>query len=58
MSEYSIPVTDLTRQLTMKISISGIRAWEVRMKIGEWLIRLAANIMAMNLDLDVKGKAE
>ena len=53
MANCSIDATKLTEQLTLVVTIKNIRELRLRLWIGEKLIRLAARIMNMNIELEV-----
>jgi len=40
--------------MTLKVRITGVRAWAVRMKIGGWILRLAALVMGMDMHVEVE----
>ncbi len=47
----TIPVGNLTHNLILEVEISGFRWWMFRLRIGIWLIRLAARIAGMGITI-------
>lgn len=43
---------DLAGNITMRVNLRGIDAWRWRVKLGTWLIRLAAWVMWVNVEID------
>ena len=43
--------SDLAEQLTMQVSVKGYQGWRFRLRIAVWLIRLAAWIARVNLEV-------
>ena len=52
-SNVNIPIADLTKSMTGNVSITGLNRWKVKLWIGTNLIKLAAYIMGMNVEINV-----
>jgi hypothetical protein len=50
----NIDVNNLTRQITVQVSITGYKRLRVKMYLGRQLIRLGVWIMGMNCEIDIK----
>ena len=50
--EIRIPVQKVMRQVTMNVTVTGIRIWKVRLTLGVWLIRLAAVVAGVGIRID------
>ncbi len=44
-------IADLTPSLTLKIEITGVRKYRIRLWVGCQLIKLAAHIMRMGIEI-------
>lgn len=51
MATYIGSVRDAARQITVHVQLKGARQWRWRLHLGAWLIRLAAWIMWMNVEI-------
>lgn len=55
MATCNIDATQLTKQLTLVVTIKNIRELKFRLWLGEQLIRLAAMIMSMNIEIEIEN---
>ena len=53
MSQINIPISDLTKHITVEVRITGHKIWLVKLWAGKALIKLAAYIMGMNVEIEV-----
>lgn len=44
------------RQITMDVTITGVKAQSIRTNIGVWLIRLAARVIGVGIDVHTQNK--
>jgi hypothetical protein len=51
-----VPMTHLTKDLTMHVTVTGVHWWAVRQTIGIWLIRCAAWVMGVNIHVDMESR--
>lgn len=49
--EASIPITHVMSNVTMTVHITGLTKWRVQLWIARGLIKLAAKIINMDLDI-------
>lgn len=54
MSQINIPISDLTKHITVEVRITGHKIWLVKLWAGRALITLAAHIMGMNVEIEIK----
>ena len=54
MSQINIPISDLTKHITVEVRITGHKIWMVKLWAGRALITLAARIMGVNVEIEVK----
>jgi hypothetical protein len=43
----TMPISDLTKNITCEITLTGMKSWNVRLFIGTFLFRLAAWVIGM-----------
>jgi len=48
----------VTKNITMHVDVTGVRAWKIRVWVGRQLIRLAALVMNCNVVVDNRGRAD
>lgn len=53
MGQVNIPISDLTKSITVQVQITGRKAWAVKLWVGKTLIMLAACIMGMNVKIEM-----
>jgi hypothetical protein len=41
----------MAHSITLKVRLPRLNEWRARLKIGSWLIRLAAWVMWLNIDI-------
>ena len=49
-----VKASSLTKRMTIKVRLVGLRPWIVRVKIAAWLMRLAAWVIGCQLDIELK----
>lgn len=54
-TSITIPAASLTGKLTVDVTVTGIRSFRVRAAIGIKLIELAAWLMGMRCEVDVRS---
>lgn len=54
----SIPIKSVLKNATLNVRLTGVKRWRVRLWIGMRLIRLAAWIMWMNIEISGPEKDE
>ena len=47
----SIPMHRVTKELTATIIVTGVRRFNVRCAVGMWLLRLAAWVLPINVEV-------
>jgi hypothetical protein len=60
LGEYKLDaINDVAPLVTLTVKVERLPQWEARLRIGTWLIRLAALVMGVGLEIDMAGgKAE
>jgi hypothetical protein len=48
----------MAHSITLEVRIPRLNEWDLRLKIGSWLIRLAAWVMWLDIDLKEMESAE
>ena len=51
-----VPIKDVLSNITITVQITGLVKWRFQLRVARWLIRLAALII--NMDVDIKRKQE
>lgn len=54
MAEAIYKMGDLTRQITMNITITQFKRWQLRFWLGTQIMKLAAKIMQVNIDIEIR----
>lgn len=54
MSQINIPISDITKSITVQVCVTGREVWAVKLWAGKALITLAARIMGMNVEIEIK----
>jgi len=54
MAETALDVKPLAQQMTLCVRSKRLRQWQWRITLGTWLICLAAQIMWMNVEVQVE----
>lgn len=54
IGQVNIPISDLTKSTTVEVRITGRKIWAVKLWAGKALITLAARIMGMNVEIEIK----
>jgi hypothetical protein len=54
MEQVAFPIKELLPQMVLKVSVTGVRSFAWRIKIGGWILRLAALVMGMGLHVEVE----
>ena len=49
----SIPIQRVMENVTMTVRVTGLCVWRVRLRLGVWLMRIAARIMGVELDVEI-----
>lgn len=52
----NININDLTKMITIKVSITGYKKYNLKMYIGKSLIKLGIWIMGINSEIEVENK--
>lgn len=47
----SMSVSEVVKGMTLKVVVTGYRSWFVRLKIASFLIRLAAKVAGMGIEI-------
>ena len=55
MATYVGSVQDAARGITVHVHLKDARQWRWRLVLGSWLIRLAAWVMWMNVEIEGLG---
>ena len=50
----SIPMHRLSKQITGTITVTGVRRFNARCRVGIWLLRLAAWVLPIMTEIEVK----
>jgi hypothetical protein len=50
----TIDINDLTKSVTVKVSLKGVNKFRVKAKIGTFLIRLGIRITGLNAEIDIE----
>lgn len=50
--ETTIPMSELTKKITVQIHIKGLARWKVQAWVGTRLFRLGAWLMKIGLEID------
>lgn len=53
-----MPIRDVTKDLHMKVRITGVRVFQWRLTVCAWLIKLAALVAGMGLTIDQQIEIE
>ena len=48
-----VPMSDLTKRMTMIVRVKGLLSWRLRWRLGIFLIRLAAFVIGCGLRVDI-----
>lgn len=51
MKLKKIPISDLTKSVTVTVTITGCNAWRIKKYIGTSLIKLGIYVMGMNTEI-------
>lgn len=54
----TIPIENLTKQMTVEIQITGVKIWNIKKNIAIALFKLGAWIMGTQIDIQVELKAK
>ena len=58
MEKFDISMPEVMREITMKVTVHGHRGWVVHLKIATVLIRLAAWIAGMGIEIVNKDESK
>ena len=58
MSQINIPISDLTKCITVEVRITGHKIWLVKLWAGKTLIKIAACVMGVNVEIEVNESKE
>ena len=58
MANLNVPITSITKNLTLNLNVTGVRTWKVRVWCGVQLIRFAAFVMGCGFHLDARNDNE
>ena len=53
MATISVPVRNLTKQMTLNVQVTGLKELAVRMKIAVFLLRLVGKVIGCNISVDM-----
>lgn len=54
-TEMRVPMATLARRLTMKVRVTGMRRWQVRWWAARMLLRMAAAVAGMSIQIEQQG---
>lgn len=49
-----LPMSDVTRNLELKICVTGVKTWRVRLWLGALLMRFAAWVIGCKCEVEVR----
>ena len=52
MSTVKMPISRVTRDLTVRVDVTGVRAWNMRLWLGVQVIKLAARVIGCGIVVD------
>lgn len=52
---HEVPMSDLMKNITVEVTVTGMKSFRVRFAIGTFLMKLSAKIMGVGLKIDLKG---
>lgn len=52
-ADMNVPMSDVMKQCTVNVRLTGVRVWRVRLWIGCKLIKLASLVMGCGIRMDV-----
>ena len=52
MASLHTPITNVTKNLTLTLTLTGVRSWQARVWVGTQLIRLAARVMGVGFRVE------
>ena len=55
MPKLDVQMKDLAHKMTLVVRLKGVDRWAWRVRIATWLLRLAAWIAWMNVEIDTEG---
>lgn len=56
--DVNVPMSDLTKRITLNVRLTGLPAWKIRQTVGLWLIKLATSVMGIGLHVDMRRKGQ
>lgn len=54
MTEVSVPISEVLKHITVKVTVVGMRKTLIRVNIGCSLMKLAAKIMGVGVNIDIQ----
>jgi len=52
-TEFKYKMSDMTKNMTVELRLSGVRAFTWRIKVATWLIRLAAIVCSSKCTMEI-----
>lgn len=52
MATIKVPVQPAMRQMTMRVQLTGVQTWKLRLWLGTVLIRMAARVMGCGIRVE------
>lgn len=52
--EIQTPINDIVATMTCDITITGMRAWRLRVALGKWLMILGARVIGMKTEVNFR----
>jgi hypothetical protein len=53
-----IPISRVTKEVTMHVSVTGFRSFKLRLSIAKILIRLAAFVAGMGIEIKIQESSD
>lgn len=53
-----VAMSDLVRNMTIEVKLTGVRVWWVRQRLGLSLIRAAAFVMGVGFHVDLRNEID
>ncbi len=57
-STFQVPIQKLARNVTVTVTVTGLRRWNARMRLSLWLISLAAFVCPVNVNVVADTETE
>jgi hypothetical protein len=54
-TDVKVPINELSQRMTLNVTATGMRWWNLRMRAATWLIHIAGVVAPIHFDMDVSG---